>query len=150
MSFVAGNDPPPSKRSGGSLISWLFLLLVFGPTIYRVLRNATAGVISDQQLLIIGGGLIALIGVIVIVQRINRSRADGGPRLPTPMPPPAPRRSAPPPDIGAVRRVTGASSQPYLPPAPRFEPMITGKVVLASLIFGAFLAGIGVLLLGLP
>jgi hypothetical protein len=54
--------------------------------------------------------------------------------------PPLPSKSS---DVVA----RGALDQPFVPSAPRFEPMITGKVLLVGVVLAALMSGIGFVLL---
>ncbi len=135
MPIVPGNEQP-RKTSGGSLWGWIVFLAVFGRPIYGFVRGLTNGFLSDQQLLILLGGAGALIVLATLVRRLRRSES-AGPRMPsTPYPPPQS------PYTGAQSmRASGVA-----PSAPRFEPVITGKLVLAGVILAGLLGGVGLLL----
>lgn len=135
MPIVSGNEPPSGKQKPQSA-SWAWLipfLLVFGRPIYQAVRNATAGRVTDQQLIIVGAGVVVLLVVVAIVQRIHRSRTAGATRLPTTYTPPTPL-SRP------------SSDQSFVPSAPHFEPIITGKVLVAGIILAAIMGAIGIIL----
>ncbi|HEY0734862.1 MAG TPA: hypothetical protein VGD69_08125 [Herpetosiphonaceae bacterium] len=141
MPIVPGNNPKPAKKSSGFPFGLIVFLLVFGGQIYNVVRSATRGIITDQQLMIVAGGAVALVVLAVIVQRVNRSRQGSTMYTPTYTPSSNPTAS--------LKQYT-TSGSPSLPSAPRFEPVITGKVVLAGLILALLLGGIGfVVLVGL-
>lgn len=139
MPIVPGNDQGSGKKSGGSLVGWLVFLLVFGRPLYGLVRSVTNGRISDQQLLIITGGVVALIAVGVIVQRVNRMRASGTSTLSTPYLPPS--------NPATSLRQLNTKNDPSLPATPTFEPIITGKVVLAGIVLALLLIGGGLALL---
>lgn len=112
MPLTPNNQPRPTKRSGGW--GWLVPLLIAGPTIIQQVRSRTAGVLTDEQLLMIGAGVAALVVLVVVGRRTWQTNA-AVPRTPTYNP----QQSA------------------GVPQAPRFEPIITGKVMLAGLVLGA-------------
>lgn len=153
MPIVSGNEPqPPRRRSSGPGLGWIFPLLVFGPVLYNTIRRATAGILTDQQLLIVGGGLVGLVVLGIIAQRVNRIRAGSSSSLPT--------SYTPPPSVGGSSSLPSAYAsqmsptrtqpgQSYVPRPPKFEPIITGKVLLAGLVVALVLGGIGLLLLPL-
>lgn len=138
MPIVPGNDQGSAKKSGGSLVGWIVFLLVFGRPAYNLLRSLTRGIVTDQQLMIIAGGALALVALAVIVQRVNQSRQGSTAYTPNYTPTTNPSASL------QQYRTPG---NPSLPSAPRFEPMITGKVVLAGLILALLLFGGGFLVL---
>lgn len=161
MPNVQGSDPRgPQKRAGGSWIGWIVPLLIFGPTIYRGIRNMVAGRLTDQQLLIAGAGLVLLVALVVVVQRIQRSRNSSASSLPTAYQPPKSVVAAPvvAPVPSSDDKATWSSStdgyarrelssDTYVTRAPQFEPIFTGKVVLAGIVLAAVLSAIGLLLL---
>jgi hypothetical protein len=126
MPIVPGNEPP-RRRQRGSALGWLLPLLIFGPTIYNVVRNNLGINVSNQQALIVVGGIVGLVALAVIVQRVNRLREGNTTTLPTSYTPP--------------------HGKPYVPSAPRFEPIVTGKVVLAGFVLALLIAGFGAVLL---
>jgi hypothetical protein len=139
MGFVAGNDPSPQKKASGPGFGWVSLLFI-GVLLFRVVRNMTAGLLTDEQLAILVGGVIALIGLAIIVQRVNRSRANNSPSLPTtyqPQQPSYPSSTGYSPIRSEARPPTNA---------PRFEPIITGKVFLFGLVFACAWIGLGLLI----
>lgn len=151
MPIVSGNEPPqPKQRS--SLTGWIIPLIIFGPVIYNFARNTTRGILTDQQLLIAGGGLIGLVALVAIGRRVSQSRSSSASSLPTSYTPP----STPPRQLnGYTSSMPSAPSQyrpqldkPYVPQPPRFEPVITGKVFLVGVVLAALMAGAGLLLLG--
>lgn len=147
MPIVAGNQPEPKKPTRGPSLGWLVPLLVFGPPLYSFVRRVTAGILTNQQLLVVGGGVLGLIVLGVIVQRVNRLRAGGASRLPTSYAPPAPTlpgASSP----GASGKTNDRAGQPYLPPPPRFEPIVTGNVLLVGVLVALVMGLIGFVLLG--
>lgn len=141
MPIVPGNEPRQTPKSGGSInLGWILPLLIFGPTLYRFVRNSVGNRLTDQQILIIGGGLVGLVVLAVIVQRVNRMRNDTASSLPTSYLPAAsqlPGNVAP-----RVQRPEWKT-----PAAPKYEPMVTGKVMLAGVVLAALMGGLGLLLL---
>lgn len=142
MPIVPGNEPTPQRRrSGGFGLGWIVWLAILGPTLYRLARNAVGGRLTDQQFLIIAGGLAGLFIMILIVRWVNNTRTGGSTSLPTGYQPPRQMQG---------RLPTPPQPRPAsLPEAPRFEPMVTGKVVLAGLILAAFMGGAAFILLSL-
>ncbi len=140
MSIVSGNEPQP-KRSSGVGCGWLLPLLILGPTIARLVRQSTVGWLNDQQLLIIIGGLMVLIAFGIMIRRANRAER-GGTTLPQPAASKVP--------TGASLQQLRKTSKASLPPPPRFEPIITGKVLLAGVLFGGLLLAVGAGLILLP
>lgn len=118
MPLTPNNQPRPTRRSGSW--GWLVPLLIAAPTVINLVRQQTAGVLTDAQLLMIVAGVGALIVLLVIGSRVWRSNAA------TPTPPTyTPQQST------------------SLPQAPRFEPVLNGKVLLAGLVLGIlFAAGV--------
>jgi hypothetical protein len=140
MPIVPGNEPQRTPNSGGSRLGWIIPLVIFGPSLYRFVRSGIGARLTDQQMLIVGGGLVGLVVLAVIVQRVNRSRNDTTSRLPTSYMPAATGRSN-----TSVPRLPTAEWK--VPPAPKYEPMITGKVMLAGVVLAAVMGGLGLLLL---
>lgn len=115
MPLTPNNEQRPTKRSGGW--GWLVPLLIAAPTIINLVRSRTAGMLTDAQLLIIAAGVAVLVVLVVVGRRTWQSNA-AAPRTPTYNP----QQSA------------------GTPQAPRFEPIITGKVMLAGLVLGVLFA----------
>ncbi len=135
MPIVSGNEPKqPQKKTGTLGCGWLLPLLIFGQPIISLVRRALAGRVDDQQLLIIGAGVVALLVMVVIVRRVNEARSNNTTSLPTPYQPPTTN----PPPFTQSRVQPG---QPLVPRPPQFEPIITGKVVLAGLVLAMLFAG---------
>lgn len=138
MPIVPGNEPKSGKKSGGFPFGLIVFLVVFGRPIYNLVRSLTQGIVTDQQLMIVAGGAVALVALAVIVQRVNQSRQGSTPYAPSYTPPSNPTAS--------LQQYT-APVDVRLPSTPRFEPIITGKVVLAGLILAVILVGIGFVVL---
>jgi hypothetical protein len=139
MSIVSGNQPPKQRRRSGPSIGWIVPLLIFGPTLYNLARRSLAGRFTDQQLILLGGALAVLVAFIAIGRWLSNQRRSDGPALPPgyqPSPPKEPRSSLPRP-----------ASPSYTPQAPRFEPIVTGKVIIAGAVLALLMAGAGFLLL---
>lgn len=152
MPIVSGNEPPPEPKQRSGLPGWIVPLIIFGPVIYNFARSATRGLLTDQQLLIAGGGLLGLAALVAIARRVSQSRSGSAASLPTSYTPPStPAREL----NGYTSSMPSAPSQyrpqldkPYVPQPPRFEPIITGKVFLAGVVLAALMLGAGALLLG--
>ncbi len=123
MPLTPNNQGQRPRRSGWG---WLVPLLIAGPTIINLVRRQTTGVLTDEQLLMIVAGVGALVVLVVVGRRAWQSNA-AVPRSPTYTP----------------------QQSSTLPQAPRYEPMVTGKVLLAGLVLGVLFAGGVVALLSL-
>jgi hypothetical protein len=141
MPIVAENDPQTKRSGSGGLgCGWIVPLLILAPTIIRYVRQSTAGWLDDQQLLIIGGGLGILAAFVLIVRQVNRQDRAG-----TPWPPSStPQPSALSPEQLQQRSKAG------LPAPLRFEPIVTGKVLLAGVLLGGLMIAAGAALVLLP
>ncbi len=137
MPIVSENEPQ-TKRSSGIGCGWILPLLILGPTIARFVRQSTAGWLTDQQLLIIVGGLTVLIVFGIMIRRASHA-ARGDTTLPQPVMPKAPSSAS----LQQLHKQSSSS----LPPSPRFEPIITGKVLLAGVLFGGLLVAAGAALI---
>jgi hypothetical protein len=116
MPLTPKNEQRPTKRSSGGW-GWLVPLLIAGPTIIQQVRSRTVGVLTDEQLLMIGAGVTALVVLAVVGRRVWQRNA-AVPQAPTYNP----------------------QQSTMVPQAPRFEPIVTGKVMLAGLVLGALFA----------
>jgi hypothetical protein len=163
------------KRSGwGSAIGWLIFILIFarGP-ITRLVQSALSGSSGTFTLPTNLSTLIPLAVAAVVVLTIAASavRAIGGrrgqdERLPTGTQPPRPMSLPMPPFGGpsapimpparaaqpsSPRAFTmpAAGSQQQLPTAPRFEPIISPRIVLLGIAGLVALGALGLFMLGL-
>ncbi len=116
MPLTPNQEQRPTKRSGGGW-GWLVPALIAAPTIINLVRNRARGILTDEQLVMIAAGVVALVVLVVVSRRVWQRNADV-PRTPTYNPP----------------QSAGVSQ------APRFEPIVTGKVMLAGLVLGALFA----------
>lgn len=141
MPIVPGNEP--ESQPGGRGVWWLLpILLVASGPIANAVQRATGWNVSQVHVLLAGGLLLAAVWLLWPNVRGGGKAAPGSPvpgslpsRLPTPSTPtrsPAAPKNTP----GAVQL-----GRPTQLPAPRFEPYVTGKVVLAGfvllIVFGA-------------
>lgn len=146
MPIVPGNEQNSKKKSGGFPTGLIVFLLIFGGQIYNVVRGLTRGILTDQQLMIAAGGVVALVVLTVIVQRVNQSRQGSSPYTTPSMPMNTPTSLTPTNPTASLQQYT-TPGDARLPSAPRFEPIITGKVVLAGLLLALLLFGGGFLVL---
>ncbi len=116
MPLTPNNPQQQPRRSGGW--GWLVPLLIAAPTIINLVRRQAEGVLTDDQLLMIAAGVGALIVLVVMGRRLWQNNASV-PRSPTYTP----------------------QQSSTLPQAPRYEPIITGKILLAGLVLGVLFAG---------
>lgn len=147
-------QPKPPRNQRGSRWSWLFLLILARP-LWGIIRSAVGPQVSSQQLALVIGGVV-LAGVIVMFFTSVATRSTSREQAPSMQSSPAPNYRPPAagpsmPSTTPPRYGTNPSlGKPPLPPstpfgqAPRFEPIITGKVVL----IGAVLAVVIVAALG--
>lgn len=145
MPIVSGNEPP-TKRKQPSLLGWILPLILFGPMISNAISSVTRGTLTRDQVMI---GLIGLAILAAVGRRMIRSR--GGSASPSTLytPPTSTNTTI------TARKLTGYSStsattqaraqanKPYVPPPPRFEPMVSGKVMLLGLVLAVLFAGVG-------
>ncbi len=137
MPIVAENEPQHKRSGSGGLgCGWLVPLLILAPTVIRYVRQSTAGWLDDQQLLIIAGGIGILFAFVLIVRQVNR-QDRASPTLPPSTTSPAPTIS-----LDELQK----RSQVGLPAPPRFEPIVTGKVVLAGVLLGGLMLAAGAVL----
>ena len=126
-------DPPRQRQSN---LSWIFFLLILARPLWGILRSAIGPQLSNTQLWIIVAGVLSLAALALLAPRaLNRDTPVS--RLPTGAPPVHLERPAP----VAQRPFPGVS-----PRAPRFEPIITGKVMLAGVLLLAMMSTLFLLL----
>jgi len=150
MPIVSGNEP--EKQDGGRGIWWLLPILFFasGP-IASLLRQTTGWNVSQLQIIL--GGALLLAAVWLLWPNFRGGRGTTAPGAPTSAPLPArlPVSQAPSRSPAAPSSMPGAVQlgRPRQQ-APRFEPYVTGKVVLAGfvllLLFGA--VGLAIVMMG--
>jgi cytochrome b561 len=116
MPLTPNNPGQQPKRSGGW--GWLVPLLIAAPTIINLVRSRTTGILTDEQLLMIAAGVGTLIVLVVVGRRAWQSNVAV---------PPSPTYNP--------------QQSSALPQAPRYEPILTGKVLLAGLVLGVLFAG---------
>lgn len=114
MSLSPQHEPRRPRSSGG--LGWLIPLLLIAPPIIREVQRRTAGVLTNEQLLMIVAGVGALIVLGVVARRTWTSTT-----------------SQP-----STYDVTKRPS--YTPQPPKFEPIVTGKLMLAGLGLGVLFA----------
>lgn len=170
------SQKPKSPNKRGEQGSWFWvipLLLVFGRPLAQLIQQVFSGrnvSLSAQQIVIIG--VIALAIIVAIVRAGRRRTARPDTRLPTPasserisdrerreqytpsmpmwtgeMKTGTPPFSSPTIERSSAARSVSASERPYMPPPPRFEPVITGKLVLTGIVLLVLMCGGGALLL---
>ena len=138
---ITSNTPRPKapKRQGPNLASWIFfLVLALGP-LRGIVRALLPPQISDSQLLLLVIGVFALAVTVSLVARGLSSRSSG-PQMPTM---PGASGSWSPTNTAPRQRLEPARlpSRPAAgyPGPPRFEPIITGKVIFAGFVVAALL-----------
>lgn len=139
MPIISGSEPPKQRRRSGPNIGWIVPLLIFGPTIYNLARRSLAGRFTDQQLIMLGGAVAVLIAFVAIGRWLSNQRRSDASALPPSYQPSSlsqPRSSPP-----------RSASPSFTPQAPRFEPIVTGKVMIAGAVLALLMAGAGFLLL---
>jgi hypothetical protein len=149
---ITSNTPRPkptgNQRSG--CITWIFLLLILlvpARNILPAILHTVAPQMSTGQLWLILGGIAALGVVVTSIARAVRNRPVDT-QLPTALGPDA---RSPLPGGTQIRpsrpQIPSSSVPGYSAGPPRFEPIITGKVVVAGFVLAALLAGAGLLLI---
>jgi hypothetical protein len=100
-------------------------LLIAGPTLIREVQRRTAGVLTNEQLMM----LVAGVGALVVLAVVGRRTFQNNTSMPS-------------------SRTYDAARPSPTPQTPRFEPIVTGKVLLAGLVLGVLFAlGVFVLLM---
>lgn len=127
-------DPPPRQPKGN--LSWIFFLLILARPLWGILRSAVGPQLSNTQLWIVVIGVLALAALVLLAPRAL-NRGPSVTRLPTSAPSVPPRRPPALPQHPAL----DASLRP-----PHYEPIITGKVMLAGVLLLGMM-GLGFVLL---
>lgn len=161
------SQPPKRPRfNWGSLVSLgIFVFFAFGSTIIRVVQRVfqgistagVAGISLDLVLpLLVGAVLVGVIGFAVLRAVITSTRAreqmhiptsvESRPAIPrsTPTMPANPRMPSSP-----MPRIDMPRQGDFRPAPPQFEPVLSPRVVVASLIGAALLVGAGVAVVAL-
>lgn len=148
MNFTANTPPPPApKRERGSVWSWLIFLLILARPLWGIVRSLAPSQVSNSQLWLLIGAPIALaVGFLVLMSVARARNSSSTARLPIPTAPPQPMRpqqSAQP--QSSMRPQQPMQSAPWAPvqrpQAPRFEPVITGRLALVGFVLAALIAG---------
>lgn len=135
MSLTANTEPPRKPQpQRGSALSWIFFLLILARPLWGIVRSMVGPQISDSQLWLLVGGALALLAVVLLVRTIAGLRDAPAGRLPPRPSPPTPSRPNAP--VPAPAPVAG------MPRSPQFEPMFTGKVLLAGILLALAMAGL--------
>jgi len=170
-------ERPPKKKNDFNWVGILiFLLLILGPQIGRVVSHLVSSVsggtmtISTSSVLpLLIGGLVAVTMLVAVGQAVRNASRRGESRLPTSMsPPPSMRnnlprpsstpygRSSQPPTVRRQRALDQRgieTRQQSLPGPPKFEPIISGKVLIIGvlgLLLLAVIFGVAFLLMVSP
>jgi hypothetical protein len=146
------------RPNWSSAIGWIiFLLIVAGQPIYRLLRSVLGGNLAlpgnlSSLIPIAIGGLVVLTVVVAALRAIGNATRSSSPQLPTELgrpvrPPSAPMppfggRPPQPPAIPAPRAFTlpSGSAPPQRLSAPRFDPLIN-PLILAIGVLGLLVLG---------
>ncbi len=142
MNFTANTRPRGPKRERGGNLSWLFFLLILARPLWGIVRSLVGPQISNQQIWLMIGGVLVIGAVVALIARNAGGSAEQS-RLPTPsatggssLPRPATTNR---PTIPMEWRPGSAAGYPSRPP--QFEPVITGKVLLAGLVLALLIGG---------
>ncbi len=131
MPITAQSGPPRQpKQKRGINLPWIFFLLILARPLWGIVRSIVPPQIANNDLLVVVVGVIVLGAFVFTVAQLGRSRG-GDTRLPTGSPPARPFSST---RVGTPQRATLPSG------APQFEPIITGKVMLAGAVLLAIFA----------
>ena len=112
-------QPQPKRRIN---FSWIIFLMILARPIWGIVRSIVPPQIANNDMVAVVVGVLVLGAFVFTVSQLGRSRG-GDTRLPTGS---QPERPWSPTGMGTPRPATLPSG------APRFEPIITGKVVLAG------------------
>ena len=150
MSITANSpQPKPPRRGQQSILSWVVFLLIFARPLWGILRSIIGPEVSDTQIWIMVAGITGLGIMVLFLSRAMRSgpaNTSLPPRMEVPRPVQPMQRVEPPvPAADAQRRAPPIQDYPLQPP--RFEPIITGKVVVAGIVLAMVMIAV-VLLVG--
>ncbi len=170
-------ERPPKKKNDFNWVGILiFLLLILGPQIGRVVSHlvssisgGTVAIGTSSVLPLLIGGLVAITMLVVVGQAVRNVSRRGESRLPTSMSPPSTMRnnlprpsstpygqSSQPPTARRQRALDQRgfeTRQQHLPKPPKFEPIISGKVLIIGvlgLLLLAVIFGVAFLLMVSP
>lgn len=127
-------QPKPSRGQSSGCGTWIFLLIMLagpGRSIVLALLGPHA---NNPRVLAIGAAVVIFAVAIALASRAAASTRRAGPQMPT-LPGPPVRGATP---IGP--------REPYRGGAPRFEPIITGTLVITGMVLLLFFAGAFLLL----
>ena len=137
MSITANSSrPKPPRPERRSNLTWIFFLLILARPLWGILRSTVGAHVSNAQLWIIVVGVITLGLVGLLVSRAMDGRSSA-PRLPAGAAPTRPLKPI---------NIPTPTTSTYPAGPPRFEPIITGKVVLAGFALATLIGVVGVLL----
>jgi hypothetical protein len=135
--------PTPPKRQRANIWSWLIFLLILARPLYGVLRSVIPAQVSAIQIVAVAAGVIVLGLMFSLVLNTARQRASD-----TWRPTPSPQSTWDRPVMTASRSSNASppllrsnSPTPRIPAGgPRFEPVVTGKVIVAGIITAGVIA----------
>ena len=142
-------QPKPPRRTQQSILSWIFFLLIFARPFWGILRSMIGPEVSDTPIWIMVAGITGLgIRVLFLLRAMRGGPANTSlpPRMELPRPVQPMQRVEPlGPSADAQRRAPPIRDYPLQPP--RFEPIITGKVVVAGIVLAMVMIAV-ILLVG--
>jgi hypothetical protein len=132
--------PKPAKGQGPGCGTWVFLLLILAGPVRNILGIVLGPGVSNTDTWLIFGGVVVLAGLVTVVSRAASNRSGGGARLPTGPSGPSLPMGGSPARPRQLPPMTSSAPAGYPAGPPRFEPIITGKVVLAGVVLAAIFA----------
>ena len=131
--------PQPPRNQRGSRLSWLFFLLILARPLWGIARSLVGPQVTNQQLaLLIGGVVLAGIVVTLITRGAGRASSRGDQSLPVPNQPARDFR----PQVGrATSWNPPRTPKAYTMDPPRFEPVITPKLVRGGCVLATIITG---------
>ena len=149
---ITANSPQPTgpKRKRANIWSWLIFLLILARPLYAIATSIVPVQFNSLPIGPIVGGVVVLGLVVALVVNTARRRSNDT-WLPTPASPPVqtnqrtmssqPAMKMPKPSNPSLPSSRSNLPRSTIPSgAPRYEPMVTGKAVLAGIITGGIIA----------
>ncbi len=130
---ITAQTPPPRKQQPrrSPNLSWIIFALILARPVWAMVRSVIPPQVASNDVFAVGVGVLVLAAFFFTVARLGRGRGTDT-RLPTG---PQPDRALSIPRAAAPRPFVQAGG-------PRFEPIITGKVVFAGVVLLALFAAV--------
>ncbi|CAA9255340.1 MAG: hypothetical protein AVDCRST_MAG26-2073 [uncultured Chloroflexia bacterium] len=134
---ITGQTPQPGKQEPrrSPNLSWIIFLLILARPIWTMVRSIIPPQVANNDIFAVVVGVLVLGVFFFTVARLGRGR-NADTRLPT-----GPRQ------VRSSTTPRASVPRPVLPAGgPRFEPIITGKVMFAGVVLLAIFAAVFLLL----